>query len=178
LLERHAPPSGSQEGDWALLLLDRRVKGREGIPADWAMDAVRKGDELAMIGHPMGLPTKVTSGAQVLGLSSSSVFTSKINIFHGDSGAPVLNLRSKRVVGIAAKVLDSRRIYKDFEKKDACFISKVYSEGEPEISITRLSAVASDLRRAASPGKARIAMPRDIQDLLKSLPWSNDGAKK
>lgn len=88
--------------DYAVLLLDRKMENRpylkvrkEGKVED---DAI-----LTVIGHPMGIPAKITSGAEVRENSDPYFFKMNSDTFHGNSGSPVINTRTGIVEGILVR---------------------------------------------------------------------------
>ena len=87
--------------DFALIQLDRPVKGR--YPLDMARSSdLKKGDDIYMIGHPTGLPLKVTSGGKVFDVLEDYVSTN-LDAFHGNSGSPVINEKTNLVEGILVR---------------------------------------------------------------------------
>jgi V8-like Glu-specific endopeptidase len=98
--------------DYALIQLDRKVKDRRvlnfrtsGKPA--------VGDNLVVIGHPSGLPTKIADGANVRALNGT-YFTANLDTYGGNSGSAVFNSDTGVVEGILVRgatdyVYDSRQ---------------------------------------------------------------------
>jgi hypothetical protein len=75
--------------DYAIILLDRETdrdpfRFRTGAKID-------KGDNLAMIGAPSGLPLKLADGAKVTINSATTWFGTNLDAFGGNSGGPVYN---------------------------------------------------------------------------------------
>jgi S1-C subfamily serine protease len=86
--------------DAAIVQLDRPVTDRR--PLVISRKKARVGDELVMIGHPSGLPSKVTDGATV-NARSFRKFKTNLDAFAGNSGSPVMNAQTGEVVGILVK---------------------------------------------------------------------------
>ena len=92
---------GGNGNDYAIIELDRAVVGRAPL-------AVRKtgrvavGTEIVVIGHPTGLPTKVTDGAKVRSLSSQ-YFVANLDTYGGNSGSAVFNAKTGVVEGILVR---------------------------------------------------------------------------
>jgi hypothetical protein len=86
--------------DAAVIRLDRVVSDRE--PLKISLQKAVVGDPLVMIGHPSGLPTKVTDGARVLKRTKNRLFTN-LDAFGGNSGSPVMNAESGEVIGILTR---------------------------------------------------------------------------
>lgn len=83
--------------DWALLELDREVSGRSPINIHSKIKAVRQAS-LYMLGHPMGLPLKITGGGGVK-KSKDNYFECALSGFKGNSGSPVFD-KDHQLVGI------------------------------------------------------------------------------
>lgn len=86
--------------DYAVLELDRPAAGRRPLESDMA-GPVLPGQALFVIGHPSGLPMKVADEGQVLDALPAS-FTSDLDTFHGNSGSPVFDARTRKVLGIVS----------------------------------------------------------------------------
>lgn len=121
--------------DFALIRLDRKVTGRtpleirhQGIVSDT--------DEMTVIGHPAGLPTKVTDQGQIRKNSKKEQFTTNLDTYGGNSGSAVFNSRTGLVEGILV------RGARDFVMKGRCRVSNVckddYCRGE---DVTRVSEI-------------------------------------
>jgi len=88
--------------DYAVLKLDRPVVGRtpltyrkSGKPAD---DAV-----FTVIGHPTGLPTKITAAADMRNNKNSVFFVTNADTYGGNSGSAVVDSRTGTVEGILVR---------------------------------------------------------------------------
>jgi len=88
--------------DYAVLKLDRPVMDRTpftirqvGKPAD---DAV-----LTVIGHPSGLPLKITTAAEMRNNSNPIFFTTNSDTYGGNSGSVVVDSRTGIVEGILVR---------------------------------------------------------------------------
>nr|BFD63282.1 hypothetical protein BdHM001_19630 [Bdellovibrio sp. HM001] len=90
----------SSKQDYALIRLDRSVLNR--TPVRLQRGGVQPGDELFVIGHPAGLPTKVAAGAHVRSVSQG-YFTANLDTYGGNSGSAVFNARTNEVVGILVR---------------------------------------------------------------------------
>lgn len=85
--------------DYALIQLDRKVEGHQPLPVNRGAEPA-KGTELLTIGHPVGLPLKVSGGATVRNTSPKSYYITDIDAFGGNSGGPVFNARTRLIEGI------------------------------------------------------------------------------
>lgn len=88
--------------DYALVRLDRVVKGKKPLSFR-TKGKVTKGDELFVIGHPSGLPTKVAGDAQVFSNNASGYFETNLDTFGGNSGSAVFNAKTGTVEGILVR---------------------------------------------------------------------------
>lgn len=96
------------------------------------------GDKLYTIGHPNGLPQKVTDGGYILKLEKN-IFGLKIfqivhnlDLFKGNSGSPILDESSGDVVGITVSGED------DFNYEGECGTIKTYIM-KPELAEVAMS---------------------------------------
>lgn len=83
--------------DYALVRLYTKVEGR--TPMELDKNIPKKGTPLVIIGHPTGLPSKIAPGAVVKKINSHS-FEADLDSFAGNSGSPVFNATSGKVLGI------------------------------------------------------------------------------
>lgn len=106
--------------DYALIELDRKVEGYEPLKLR-KYGLVKKNTPLYVIGHPLGLSTKVIDRAKVLKMADKekkhlveslllrrNFFTANIDSYEGNSGAPVFNVKTGKVEGFIMSG------YKDF----------------------------------------------------------------
>lgn len=88
----------SQGMDYAIIKLDRSTN-RAPLKLAPKGHISPPGTEIYMAGYPSGLPLKITDGAQVL-KNSGHILATNLDAFSGNSGSPVLNVRTNEVVGI------------------------------------------------------------------------------
>ncbi len=82
--------------DYAVILLDRET---DRDPFRFRTGAkIAKGDNLAMIGAPAGLPLKLADGAKVTMNSASTWFGTNLDAFGGNSGGPVYNTAGRNMI--------------------------------------------------------------------------------
>jgi hypothetical protein len=81
--------------------LDRPVISRE--PVVLGTGKVAPGTKVYMIGHPSGLPKKITPNGVVLENGGSTYFSTTLDAFHGNSGAMVVGAESHAVEGILVR---------------------------------------------------------------------------
>lgn len=127
------------QSDYALIKLDRPVLGRaplrirtSGKPAN---DAV-----LTVIGHPSGLPTKITAAADMRNNSNPIFFVTNADTYSGNSGSAVVDARTGIVEGILV------RGDQDYARSSAGCMESVYRDqddgrGEDVTRITIIKAL-------------------------------------
>ena len=101
--------------DYAVIELDRPVTNY--VPVKMRTNnKITYGNAVFMIGHPMGLPMKITDGAKAMDLNllpakslktrliqkrlSQDFFTANLDSYAGNSGSPVFNQRTGELEGI------------------------------------------------------------------------------
>lgn len=103
--------------DFSIVELDRNVMNHQ--PLNLRRNGVAKpNDPLVVIGHPSGLPTKVSDGAQVREVFSTFL-RANLDTYGGNSGSAVFNANTGEVEGILV------RGEQDFVVKGNCYVSKV-----------------------------------------------------
>lgn len=88
-----------EQNDYAVIKLDRKVVGREPLKF---RDSGKVADSatLVVIGHPTGLPLKVSSGGKVLNNREKNQFATSLDTFQGNSGSAVFNATTGLLEGI------------------------------------------------------------------------------
>lgn len=87
--------------DYALIQLKKVVEGKEPL-AFRTSGKPKVGDELVVIGHPTGLPTKITDGAQIRSVNDV-YFVANLDTYGGNSGSAVFNATTGVVEGILVR---------------------------------------------------------------------------
>jgi len=91
----------STQDDYALIELDRGVTDR--APLSFRKEGkISAGEEVLVIGHPTGLPTKITDGAKVRSLRGK-YFVANLDTYGGNSGSAVFNARTGVIEGILVR---------------------------------------------------------------------------
>ena len=85
--------------DFAIIRLDRKVVGRQALKIR-ETGKVANSSELVVIGHPTGLPTKVSPKGKVTKNSEVTMFSTTLDTFHGNSGSAVFDASTGLVEGI------------------------------------------------------------------------------
>ena len=92
---------GSTQDDYAFIELDRSVADR--APLSFRKEGtIAAGEEVLVIGHPTGLPTKITDGAKVRSLRGK-YFVANLDTYGGNSGSAVFNARTGVIEGILVR---------------------------------------------------------------------------
>ena len=87
--------------DYAVIQLDRKVTDRQ--PLKYRQSGkISTGANLVVIGHPTGLPTKISDGAAVRSLQSK-FFIANLDRYGGNSGSAVFNADTLEVEGILVR---------------------------------------------------------------------------
>jgi V8-like Glu-specific endopeptidase len=85
--------------DYAVIKLDRKVTNRR--PLSFRRSGkVETDTQLVVIGHPSGLPTKVSDGARITNNHQGDKFSANLDTFQGNSGSAVFNTQTGLVEGI------------------------------------------------------------------------------
>jgi V8-like Glu-specific endopeptidase len=84
--------------DYALIQLDRPVLDRLPLDLDAAHE-LAQGTALTLLGHPSGLPLKISTGAVTSAVEPHS-FICDVDAFAGDSGSPLLDSETGLVAGV------------------------------------------------------------------------------
>lgn len=91
----------SRDQDYALVRLDRPVRGHRVLSMQTT--SVQPGDDIYVVGHPSGLPTKVADGAKVRRWYGNAYFDANLDTYGGNSGSAVFNARTHEIVGILVR---------------------------------------------------------------------------
>ncbi len=98
-------PNTEHDGeDWALLRLDRPVTSPGAVPLPIRRSGeISVGEKVGMIGHPLGLPSKIAWGDDTIvrDISRPKQFNSNLDAYGGNSGSAVFNQATGIVEGIA-----------------------------------------------------------------------------
>lgn len=131
--------------DFAVIRLDRSVTNH-------APRAVRASGEvpadasLVVIGHPVGLPTKITTGGSVRSTANPDFFVANLDTYGGNSGSGVFNASTGLIEGILV------RGEQDFVSRGSCVVSKVCAEGACRgEDVTKISAARPFIPALSEP---------------------------
>lgn len=113
--------------DFAIVRLDRPVTGRVPLSVR-KTGTIADGTRLVLIGHPLGLPSKIAANARVRKNDDKNFFVADLDAFPGSSGSPVLDAKSGMVEGILVRgpksnwrfdPIRGRLLVRHFETADA-----------------------------------------------------------
>jgi len=88
--------------DWAVIKLDRPVTDHKPVVLTPKDERLARSEGVVMIGHPSGLPMKVTEGSVVVD-SKERYFNTNLDIYKGNSGSVVFGAEDGRAHGIAIR---------------------------------------------------------------------------
>jgi V8-like Glu-specific endopeptidase len=128
----------STQNDYALVKLDRTVSDRS--PLTYRTSGkVAKNAEIVVIGHPSGLPTKISDGAFVRDISNKYFFQANLDTFGGNSGSAVFDANTGMIEGILVR---GERDY-EYDSSASCYRPKKCAmdecRGEDVTRITNVS---------------------------------------
>ena len=111
----------THQEDYALVQLDRPVANLNPLKIKRStLPAV--GSDLYVIGHPMGLPTKIAGGAQVRSWDETGTyFTANLDTYGGNSGSAVFDAQTDEVVGILVRGEQDMK----YDNQNKCFRSNI-----------------------------------------------------
>ncbi len=124
------------DDDWGIVRLDRPVSNRKPLRI---RRSGKVGDRrpLTTLGHPGGIPAKVSLGARVRENLSPKYFVANIDAYVGNSGSPVLDADNLLVEGVLVSGED------DYVRRGDCNVSKTCRDdgcvGEAATRITELA---------------------------------------
>lgn len=107
--------------DYAVMRLDRPVRERNPLQLQVNND-LERGDQLYVIGHPLGLPLKISDQAYVRENARKKYFVTNTDTYDVNSGSPVFNAKTHLVEGVLARG-DS-----DFKLRNGCQRSRICKE--------------------------------------------------
>lgn len=125
------------QDDWALIELDRNVTDRRVL--DYRRSGkISVGEDLVVIGHPTGLPTKIADGAYVKSLAGT-YFSANLDTYGGNSGSAVFNANTGVIEGILVRGATDYV----YDRTQGCTISNVVNNdsgrGEDVTFITNIT---------------------------------------
>jgi hypothetical protein len=133
--------NNSTQNDYAIIELQVPVTHRKPIKLSKVDPVVAT--SLLVIGHPSGLPTKITDGAKVRNVKSGApYFVANLDTYGGNSGSAVFNSNTGVIEGILV------RGETDFITRNGCHVSYVCASNDCR---------GEDVTKASSVRKALLA---------------------
>ena len=126
----------NDQNDYAIVRLDRPIRGHRALPMQKESMSVR--DQVLVVGHPSGLPTKISDDAYVR-RTEENFFMANLDTYGGSSGSAVFNAKTLAVAGILTRGVD------DFvwDSSRGCKVSNrcsnEYCNGEQVMNIKSLA---------------------------------------
>lgn len=170
--------------DWAWVKLKRKVIGIK--PLEISMNSLSEGDSVYMLGHPGGLSVKVALKARIKNVKNG-FFETTLDAFGGNSGSPVFDRNTKKVVGIFfggpkpdyKLVLDPQtgepRLEARRALRDDVIFEKCQLIGEIDCKLKR-AWIGKDNRDRLSTNRSRIQeddFEKDLNKLTKRVDFMN-----
>ncbi|CAI2768155.1 trypsin-like serine peptidase [Flavobacterium collinsii] len=81
---------------------------------------IKNGSEIYMLGYPMGLPEKLALNADVSNNSNFQYFYTSLDSFQGNSGSPVFNYETHKIIGILVSGMTDYELHGDCYKTTLC----------------------------------------------------------
>ena len=136
ILDR-ALDSGSDPKDYAVIRLERVVEGR--TPLKFRRSGkIKNHEDVLVIGHPTGLPTKVADGASVRDNTHHAFFSTNLDTFGGNSGSAVFNTNTGEVEGILVR---GEIDYVNDRAQDCKVVNVCEASGCRGEDVTRITAI-------------------------------------
>ncbi|MCB0377721.1 MAG: trypsin-like peptidase domain-containing protein [Bdellovibrionales bacterium] len=100
----HTETNALTGSDFALVRLDREVVGHEPLNLRKDKNLIADNQDLAVIGHPSGIPSKFAAHASVRNNDPEKpFFVTNLDTFGGNSGSAVFNLDTQEIEGILVR---------------------------------------------------------------------------
>ncbi len=161
--------SGPEGTDHALIRLDRVVTSA--LPLKFrASGKIDDNTEIVVIGHPMGLPTKVSDGAKVRTNTHPHFFVANLDTFGGNSGSAVFNTTDLTVEGILVRGETDYKynLVKGCQEVYVCADDKCRGE-----DVTRITDVIELAQRDSVLAAAASGDADTVASYLKARGWVN-----
>lgn len=127
----------NENDDVAILTLDKKIP-QSRIPEYDYEHNYKKNTKVYTIGHPSGLPLKYSGNGLIFKENRSPHFDANLDAFRGNSGSPVFDEETNKIIGILLK----GNIDFVFSKESQCIIPKIYEKnpfrGETILKINQI----------------------------------------
>jgi subtilisin-like proprotein convertase family protein len=154
----------STQSDFAIVELDRPVTGRE--PLRFRREgSIEMSAPVTVIGHPAGLPTKISGGANVRSNDQGAYFVANLDTYGGNSGSAVFNDATGEVEGILV------RGENDFVSRGSCRVSnRCENDACRGEDVTRATEFASFIVDPDAPVRPTRAASVALDQLALAIP--------
>ena len=151
--------------DFAVIQIDRQVTNHRPLAVRPVGD-VSLSDGLTVIGHPVGLPTKITTGGTIRSITPTEYFVANLDTYGGNSGSAVINSSTGLIEGVLV------RGEQDFESKGGCTVSKVCADGTCRgEDVTKISVIRPFLPTLSTiPDTPVDEPPATVAEVFKAAP--------
>jgi V8-like Glu-specific endopeptidase len=160
--------SSSTKSDYAVIKLKKKVTDRKPVKFRTSGEP-SVGDELVVIGHPTGLPTKIADGAFVRSVGEVFLVAS-LDTYGGNSGSAVFNAQTGVVEGILVRG-DTDYVW---DSRQRCRVSNVLSQdggrGEDVSLITKIESLKS-IDQSQSTDGLEVEQPEEGDSSEPRRPW-------
>ena len=128
--------------DYALIRLNRKVSDR--APLEFRKTGeIENFESLVIIGHPLGLPTKIADNSNVRTNDNEFYFVANLDSFGGNSGSAVFNANTGMVEGVLVRGENDF----NYDLENGCYRINTCRDdgcrGEDVTRITRIKALQS-----------------------------------
>lgn len=114
--------------DYAVIKLDRPVIGRAPLKLR-TTGKIDNSSSLVVIGHPTGLPTKVSSAGRVTKNTEAHSFSTTLDTFHGNSGSAVFDASTGVIEGILIQGKNDYMPSKSSDPRSCMVVNKCDDNG-------------------------------------------------
>lgn len=118
----------SPTADFAVIKLDRPVVGREPLKFRTS-GKISNTASLVVIGHPTGLPSKVSPAGKVTRNVDPTRFSTTLDTFHGNSGSAVFDAKTGIVEGVLIQGKNDYQPSKKDDPKSCLVVNKCDDNG-------------------------------------------------
>jgi subtilisin-like proprotein convertase family protein/V8-like Glu-specific endopeptidase len=160
---------GTLGTDYSVVELDRPVTDRPPLAFRRA-GTIPAGASVTVVGHPSGLPTKISGGANVRDpMEGQPYFVANLDTYGGNSGSAVFNSETGEVEGILV------RGENDFINRDDCRVSNVCTnEGCRGEDVTKATEFAVHVPDPNEPQRPTRKVSYDAGALSLEIPDNNE----
>lgn len=82
--------------------------------------ALHNGNEIYMLGYPMGLPEKLAINADITDNANRYFFYTSLDSFQGNSGSPIFNFETHKIIGVLVSGMVDYELHGDCYRTTSC----------------------------------------------------------